>query len=271
VSQPPLKGEATSLLGRFDWLLTVQSVLVYLFLWAPVVILVVFSFNSSRQVVVWDHASLHWYEVLFQDELLLSALKRSLWVATLTTVVTVLLGTPAALALARFSFRGKGLYGRLVELPILVPEIVMASSLVIFFGFLGLRLSMTTVVVSHVAFSISYIIITVRARLAGFDRSLEEAAMDLGADEFQTFRRITLPLIFPGIVSGALLVFTISLDDYLITSFVTGVGSTTLPVQIYAMVKQGISPEINAVSTVLLVITVTTIAIAQLLQRSTSR
>lgn len=250
-----------------DRLLQAEALFIYLFLWIPIVVLVAFSFNSSRQVVVWEHASLHWYEVLAKDAVLLGALERSLWVAFLTTVLAILIGTPAALALARREFRGKGAMSRLVDLPLVIPEIVMASSMVICFGLVGIRLSMTTVVIAHVAFSVSYLIITVRARLAGFDRSLEEAAMDLGANELTTFFRVTLPLILPGIISGALLVFTLSLDDYVITSFVAGVGSTTLPLQIYAMVKQGISPEINAVSTVLLALTITLVAISHLLQR----
>lgn len=250
-----------------DRLLKIHTALMYLFLWVPIVVLIVFSFNSSRQVVVWEHASLHWYEVLANDRVLLSALERSLWVAFLTTVLAVLVGTPAALALSRWEFRGKGALSRLVDLPLVIPEIVMASSMVIFFGLVGIRLSMTTVVIAHVAFSVSYLIITVRARLAGFDQTLEEAAMDLGANEVTTFFRVTLPLILPGIISGALLVFTLSLDDYVITSFVAGVGSTTLPLQIYAMVKQGISPEINAVSTVLLAMTITMVGISHALQR----
>ena len=252
-----------------DRALQAEALFIYLFLWVPIIVLVAFSFNSSRQVVVWERASLHWYQVLAADKVLLGALQRSLWVALLTTVLSVLIGTPAALALSRWEFRGKAMLSRLVDLPLVIPEIVMASSMVIFFGLVGIRLSMTTVVIAHVAFSVSYLIITVRARLAGFDHTLEEAAMDLGANEITTFFRVTLPLILPGIVSGALLVFTLSLDDYVITSFVAGVGSTTLPLQIYAMVKQGISPEINAVSTVLLTLTITMVAISHVLQRRT--
>lgn len=257
-------------MNRTSWVdraLALEAFAIYAFLWFPIVVLVLFSFNSSRQVVVWESASLHWYQVLAKDATLIASLERSLWVAFLTTVISILIGTPAALALARWSFSGKTAFSRLVDLPLIIPEIVMASSMVIFFGLTGIRLSMTTVVIAHVVFSVSYLIITVRARLAGFDVSLEEAAMDLGANEITTFFRVTLPLILPGIVSGALLVFTLSLDDYVITSFVAGVGSTTLPLQIYSMVKQGISPEINAVSTVLLALTITLVAISHVLQR----
>lgn len=253
--------------SRPERLVMLHTALVFVFLWAPIAVLVLFSFNSSRQVVVWEQPSLHWYRVLMGDAVLLESLRRSVWIALLTTALSVTIGTPAALAMSRHRFPGKALFSALVEMPIIVPEIVMASSMLIFFGLLGVRLSMTTVVIAHVVFSVSYLIMTVRARLAGFDRTLEEAAMDLGATEAQTFFRITLPLILPGIVAGALLVFTISLDDYVITAFVAGVGSSTLPLQIYSMVKQGISPEINAVSTLMLALTITLIVVSQLLQR----
>jgi spermidine/putrescine transport system permease protein len=167
----------------------------------------------------------------------------------------------------RFEFRGKGAIDGLFYLPVIIPEIVMAASLVIFFGFIRFTLGMTTVILAHIAFCVSYVIIVVRARLEGFDKTLEEAAMDLGANEFQTFFKVTLPVITPGILSGALLAFTISIDDYLITSFVAGVGSTTLPLQIYSMVKTKVTPEINAVSTLLLIPTILLIVIADRLQR----
>src|SRR5215813_6657748 len=155
----------------------------------------------------------------------------------------------------------------LVTLPIVVPEIVLASSLVLLFAAVGLRLGFLTVILAHVGFSVSYAVVVVRARLAAFDRSLEEAAMDLGAGPLATFRKVTLPAIAPGVLSAALLVFALSIDDYLISSFVAGVGSTTLPIQIYSMVKSGISPEINAVSTLLLLATSLLLLAAFLLER----
>ncbi len=172
-----------------------------------------------------------------------------------------------ALALGRYAFRGQGATKSLLYLPIIIPEIVIGAALVTFFGVARFRLSLTTVVVAHVVFSISYVAIVVRARLSGFDRSLEEAALDLGARPLQTFVRVTLPLILPGIVSGALLAFTVSIDDYVITSFVAGVGATTLPLQIYSMLKVGVTPEVNAVSTLLLAVTIALILIAQRLQQ----
>jgi spermidine/putrescine transport system permease protein len=216
-------------------------------------------------MATWDGWTLDWYRQLFADELLLAALGRSIGVAAATTLIAVLLGTPAAIALARYRFRGEGLYGALLRIPLVIPEIVMASSLVLFFGMAGVRLSLTTVVIAHVAFSLSYMILTLQARLADFDPSLEEAAMDLGATPWQTFRLVTWPLLMPGVVSGSLLVFTLSLDDYVITSFVAGAGATTLPLVIYSMLKLGVTPEINAASTVLLVFTVVMVGVSHAL------
>ena len=240
---------------------------VYFFLYAPILILIVLSFNAGRHATVWEGFSFRWYLKLMENKLLLKAVQNSLLVAGVTTVVSTTIGTLAALALGRFAFRGKGITQAALFLPIVIPEIVLGAALVTFFGAVHLRLSIWTVIVAHVAFSISYVAIVVRARLSGFDRSLEEAAMDLGAGPVETFFRVTLPLILPGIVAGALLVFTISIDDYVITSFVAGVGATTLPMQIYSMIKVGVTPEVNAVSTLLLLLTILMIVAAQRLQQ----
>ena len=248
------------------WFLFTESGLVYLFLYAPIVILVIYSFNSSRYAI-WEGFSWKWYEILLRDQLILRSLKNTLIVALAATLASTVVGTIAALGMQRFEFRGKGVLDSLFYLPVIIPEIVMAASLVIFFGFIQFKLGLTTVILAHIAFCISYVIIVVRARLEGFDRTLEEASMDLGANEFQTFFRVTLPVIAPGIISGALLAFTISIDDYIITSFVAGVGSTTLPLQIYSMVKTKVTPEINAISTLLLVPTILLIVISDRLQR----
>ena len=249
------------------WLLRTHTFLVYVFLYAPIAILVLFSFNKTSQTAVWQGLTLEWYRNLLHDELILVSVRNSLVVGVATTVIATVIGTLAALAMGRFEFRGKGMTKNLLYLPIIIPEIVIGAALVTFFGAARLRLSILTVVIAHVVFSISYVTIVVRARLSGFDRSLEEAALDLGARPVQTFFRVTLPLILPGIVSGALLVFTVSIDDYVITSFVAGVGSTTLPLQIYSMLKVGVTPEVNAVSTLLLAVTVVLIVVAQRLQQ----
>ncbi len=247
--------------------MTAHSWLVYIFLYAPILVLIVFSFNEGRQAATWEGFSFRWYAKLMDNKLLLTSVKNSLLVAGATTVLSTTIGTMAALVLGRSNFVGKTLTQAALFLPIIIPEIVLGAALVTFFGVVQLRLSIWTVVLAHVVFSISYVAIVVRARLAGFDRSLEEAAMDLGANPIQTFFRVTFPLILPGIVAGALLVFTLSVDDYVITSFVAGVGATTLPLQIYSMIKVGVTPEINAVSSLLLLVTVVLIAVAQRLQQ----
>jgi spermidine/putrescine transport system permease protein len=228
---------------------------VYLFLYAPILVLVVFSFNKGRLTAVWEGATLHWYWKLLDNPQVLTSLRNSLVVGFAATAACVVLGTAAALAFHRHRFARQGALDALITLPIVVPEIVLASSLVLLFASVGLRLGFLTIIVAHVAFSVSYAVVVVRARLAGFDRSLEEAAMDLGAGPWRTFFLVTLPGIAPGVLAAALLVFSLSIDDYVITSFVAGVGSTTLPIQIYSMVKSGISPEINAISTLLLLAT----------------
>jgi len=248
-------------------LLRAHAWFVYVFLYAPIAILVLFSFNRTSQTAVWQGFTLEWYRNLFHDDLILAAVRNSLIVGAATTAIATVLGTLVALALGRFEFRGQGATKNLLYLPIIIPEIVIGAALVTFFGVARVRLSLATVVVAHVVFSISYVAIVVRARLSGFDRSLEEAALDLGARPLQTFLRVTLPLILPGVVSGALLAFTVSIDDYVITSFVAGVGATTLPLQIYSMLKVGVTPEVNAVSTLLLAVTVVLILAAQRLQQ----
>lgn len=250
-------------------LLAAWSGLLYLFLYAPVAVLVLFSFNAAPRTAVWEGFTLDWYRRLLVNEPLLRSVRTSLLVAGITTVVATVLGTLAALALARHDFRGKGSTRVLLFLPVVIPEVVLGAAFLTFFGAVELRLSFWTVVLAHVVFSISYVALVVRARLAGLDPSLEEAARDLGAGPFETFRRVTLPLALPGIAASALLVFTLSIDDYVVTSFVAGAGATTLPLRIYSMLKLGVTPEVNAVSTLLLAATIVLIAAAQwLLQRS---
>jgi spermidine/putrescine transport system permease protein len=246
--------------------LALHTALVYLFLYAPIAILILFSFNSARQTAVWEGLTLDWYRSLLTNDVLLGAVRNSLVVAVATTVIASVLGTLAALALARHTFAGAGFTRYLLYLPVIIPEIVVGAALVTFFGVAGMHLSLVTVVIAHVTFSVSYVAIVVRARLQGLDPSLEEAARDLGAPPLAAFFRVTLPLILPGVVAGALLVFTVSIDDYVITSFVAGVGATTLPLQIYSMLKVGVTPEVNAVSTLLLVGTGVLVAVAQRLE-----
>jgi spermidine/putrescine transport system permease protein len=194
----------------------------------------------------------------------------SLIVGLASTLSATVAGTLLALALARYRFRGRGALQSLLLVPLVTPEIVVGISLLILFAWLGLTLGIATIVIAHVAFSISFVTIVVLARLAGMDRHLEEAAMTLGADEWTTFRRVTLPLLMPGVVAGALLAFTLSFDDYVITSFVAGSGSSTLPVVVYGMVRRNIDPSVNAISTIVLVVTTILIYGADRLARRTA-
>ncbi|MDX1615257.1 MAG: ABC transporter permease [Candidatus Promineifilaceae bacterium] len=248
-------------------MLTWYAVGVFAFLYIPIFILIVYSFNANKVVGVWEGFSLQWYAELFQDRAIASALGNSLWVAVWSTVVSTILGTLAALVLERYRFRGRVTYDAVLYLPIIIPDIVMALSTLLFFVMFGIALSRYTILIAHVAFNISFVAIVVRARLADMDRSLEEAAADLGANEWTTFRRVTLPLLMPGILAGALLAFTLSLDDFVITFFVSGPGSTTLPVRVYSMIKFGVTPEVNAISTLMLVGSTLLVIISLILQR----
>lgn len=254
-----------SALGRR--LLAAHTAGVYLFLYAPILILVIYSFNSARQAAVWEGFTLDWYRKLAGNESIREAVVNSLKVAGGTTLLATLLGTPAGLALARYQFGGRLATRMFLYLPLVIPEVVLGAALVTFFGVIHLRLGLGTVILAHVVFSISYVAILVRARLAGMDPALEEAAADLGAPPPAAFVRVTLPLVLPGVLAGALLVLTLSLDDYLVTSFVAGVGATTLPLKIYSMLKTGVTPEVNAVSSLLLAFTMILILIAQALLR----
>ena len=239
----------------------------FLFLYIPIVILIIYSFNESSQIGLWTGFSLRWYGELLRNESVLDALKLSLWVAVWSTLISTILGTLTALALERHRFWGKVTYDAILYLPIIIPDIVMALSTLLFFVVLGVALSRYTILIAHVAFNISFVAIVVRARLADMSSTLEEAAADLGANEWQTFRRVTLPLLMPGIVSGALLAFTLSLDDFVITFFVAGPGSTTLPVRVYSMIRFGLTPEVNAVSTLMFLGSTLLVVISLLIQR----
>jgi len=248
-------------------LLALHSGIVYVFLYGPILLLVALSFNRSPLSARWAGFTLDWYGKLLRDTEMIAAAQRSLIVAVGVTMIATVLGTAAALALARPAVPARAATNALLYLPIVIPEIVIGCALLTFFSVTRWELSLWTVGAAHVSFSLSYVAIVVRARMAGFDRSLEEAAMDLGASPAATFWRVTLPLIFPGVIAAALLVFTLSIDDYVITSFVAGTDSTTLPLKIASMVKTGLTPEVNAVSTLLLGLTMILVWIAQRLLR----
>lgn len=231
------------------WGLGAYAVLFYVYLYLPIVVLIVFSFNSDRLNLFWEGFTWRWYEQLLRDGRVALATRNTLFVALTSTVTSTVIGTLAALALQRHAFWLKRLSEPVLYLPIVIPEVVMGISLLSLYSTLKMTLGLLTITLSHIAFSIPFVALVVRARLHGFDRTLEEAAMDLGADEATTFRRVTLPLILPGVLSGAMLAFTLSLDDFIITFFTAGPGSSTLPLLVYGMVKTHITPEINALST----------------------
>jgi spermidine/putrescine transport system permease protein len=240
---------------------------VYLFLYAPILVLGALSFNRSRLSGAWEGFTLEWYVRAAANPAVLGALRNSLVVGGVATLVATAIATAAALAVHRHRFRRQGWLEGLLTLPTVAPEIVLAASMLLVFAAVGLRLGFLSVILAHVAFTLSYAFVVVRARVAGLDRSLEEAALDLGATPLQAFLKVTLPAILPAVLAAALLVFALSIDDYVVTSFVAGVGATTLPLQIYSMVRSGVSPEINAVSSVLLLATALLLLAAFLLEQ----
>jgi spermidine/putrescine transport system permease protein len=243
-------------LGKIsDTALLLFAALIYVFLYAPILVLAFFSFNSTKSTQVWTGFSTEWYGELIRDQSILDAFRISMIVGVTATAIATVIGTLTALALARHRFRGKTVADSAIYAATVMPEIVVGVSLLVFFVAAGLQLGIISIIIAHVAFCISFVTIVVRARLSGMDSSIEEAAQDLGANPVETFLRVTLPLILPGVMAGALLAFTLSLDDFVITFFVAGVGSSTLPLKIYSMIKFGVSPVINALSTVVLVTT----------------
>ena len=238
--------------GLPRWLIALVAV-VYLFLHLPILVLVAFSFNASKFSVEWTGFSLEWYRRLLERDDILHGLRASLIVGVAATVISTLLGTFIALALARHKFKGRRVLEALLYVPIVTPEIVTGISLLILYVLIGFPLGIATITIAHVAFCISFVVVVVLARIEGMDESLEEASMMLGADEITTFWKVTVPQLWPGILSGALLAFTMSFDDFVITSFVAGPGSSTLPLVVYSMVRRNIEPSINAISTLILV------------------
>jgi spermidine/putrescine transport system permease protein len=235
----------------------------YLFMYAPIVVLVVFSFDDSRLAVDWHGFTLKWYQKLLANEAVGQALLNSLIVASVAVFFATIMGVGVSLGLHQARFSGTSFIKGLIVLPVIVPEIAMAVAALILFIAMGMPLGLASVIVAHIIFCLSYVALTVMARLEGMNPHLVEAAMDLGASPVQAFFKVTLPLLQPGIISGALLAFVLSLDDFVITQFTAGVGATTLPLRIYSMVKFGVSPEINALSTLMLATTIMVVVAAE--------
>jgi spermidine/putrescine transport system permease protein len=262
----PRSQKTSARIGRFA--LVAMALAAFAFLYVPIIVLIVFSFNSARIGAVWQGFTFNWYERMFSNRNILDAAITSLIVAAIATVGAVVIGTLMALVMERYKFRGKAIWDGLLYMPTVIPEVVAGVSLLLFFArVLSLERGLLTLIISHIGFTMPFVYLTVRARLADFDRSVEEAAKDLGANEFVTFRRVTLPLLMPGVISGALLAFTLSIDDFVISFFVNGKGWTPLPVYIFSQVKKGITPEINAISAVLLVFSIVIVALSLIIQR----
>ena len=228
--------------------------LVFIFLYLPIIVLVVFSFNSSEMNIVFEGFTLDWYKNLFANTNLTSAFTNTLIVAVISTVVSTIIGTISAVGLHKYDFPFKNLVNKLIYIPIVIPEIVLGISLLSIYTLMKMELGLFTIILSHIAFSIPYVIVSVRSTLSSITPSYEEAAQDLGANSLKTFFHITLPLIKPGVVSGATLAFTLSLDDVVISYFTAGPGSNTLPLHIYSIIKTGITPDVNALTSLMLLV-----------------
>ncbi len=236
------------------------------FLYVPIAILIVYSFNASRLVTVWGGWSIRWYAALLEDRAMIDAALTSLGIALLSAAVATVLGTMAALALTRIArFRGRFAFAAMIYAPLVMPEVITGLSLLLLFVAIDLDRGFFTVVIAHTTLTMCFVTVIVQSRLAGFDRSLEEAAMDLGCPPGRTFLAITLPLIMPGVIAGFLLAFSLSLDDLVIASFTTGPGATTLPIRIYSEVRLGVKPEINAVCTILIAVVAVAVVAASLI------
>jgi len=239
--------------ARFSWFNTTSVALGFAFLYIPILILVIFSFNESKLVTVWGGFSTKWYSALFQNETFLEAAWVTLRVALVTATIATILGTMAALVLVRSGrFKGRTLFTGMVYAPLVMPEVITGLSLLLLFIALGMDRGVFTITLAHITFAMCFATVVISSRLVTFDRSLEEAAEDLGASPLDAFFSVTLPIIAPAVVAAWLLTFTLSLDDLVIASFTSGPGATTLPMKIYSSVRLGVTPEINALSTILI-------------------
>lgn len=245
--------------------------LVYLFLYAPLLILIVYSFNSSKYAIGWQGFSLEWYRKLLSNQLILDAAINSILIAVLSSLAATVLGTLAAVSFYRYRFAGRKALYTMVYSVMMSPDIVMGISLLMFFMFIGLKVGFLTLLLSHITFCLPFVVVTVYARISGFDPNIIDAAKDLGASEFETFKHVILPMIMPSVLAGWLLSFTLSLDDVIVSFFVTGPSFEILPLKIYSMVRLGVKPEINALSTILFVFTLVTVTISQFLIKEKKR
>lgn len=255
-----------------SWFNVTAIVIGFAFLYIPILLLVIYSFNDSRLVTVWGGFSTRWYASLLENEQLLDAAWVSLRIAFFASLVATVLGTLAALALVRYGrFRGRLLFSGMIYAPLVMPEVITGLSLLLLFVAINFDRGFYTVLLAHITFSMCFVAVVVQSRLVSFDETLEEAAQDLGCPPAKTFFLITLPLILPAVLAGFMLAFTLSMDDLVIASFTTGPGATTLPMRIYSQVRLGVTPEINAVSTILIsIVTIVVLAASIITKRANS-
>lgn len=240
--------------------------LVFIFLYLPIIILVIYSFNESKMNILFTDFTFKWYFILFKNNNLLEAFSNTMIIAISSTIISTVIGTISAVGLNKYDFPFKNLINGLIYIPIVIPEIVLGISLLSVYTLMKLELGMPTLILSHIAFSIPYVIVSVRSTLSSLTPQYEEAAQDLGASKLRTFFEITLPLIKPGIISGATLAFTLSLDDVVISYFTAGPSSNTLPLKIYSMIKTGITPDVNALSSLMLIVTIIILTSSAIIQ-----
>jgi spermidine/putrescine transport system permease protein len=249
----------------------VFSLFMYVFMYLPILVLAFYSFNQSPYSATWQGFTLDWYNKLFNDDRILSALQNSLLVACVAVSISAILGTLMAVGLARYRFPGKSLYRGISYLPLIIPDIAIAVATLVFLAAFAIPLSVWTIVAAHVVFCLAYISLVVSSRLTNLDPHLEEAALDLGATPVQAFIKVLLPQLMPGIIAGCLLAFILSLDDFLIASFTAGSGSNTLPIEIFSRIRTGVKPDINALSVILIVVSAFIALVAELIRASSER
>lgn len=253
---------------RFTWFNATSLTLGFAFLYLPMLILVVYSFNESKLVTVWAGFSTKWYGELFRNEAFLDAAWVTLQVAVLSSSIATVLGTMAAYSMVRMGrFPGRTLFSGMIYAPLVMPEVITGLSLLLLFIAIGLDRGVTTIVLAHTTFAMCYVSVVVSSRLSSFDQSLEEAALDLGCTPFDAFKSVTLPVIAPAVISGWLLAFTLSLDDLVIASFTSGPSATTLPIKVWSSIRLGVSPEINALSTILIGLVATGVISASIITK----
>lgn len=253
---------------RINIFSNIYAFLVYAVLYIPVAVMMAFSFNNQRYNYYWNGFTTQWYAKLFSNSALISSLWYSIIIAILSTIISVCIGTIGALGLKKYEFKGKKAINNMLYIPIIVPEIVLAVALLIIFMKVGLSLGMGSILIGHCTFCIPYAVVTIKGRISGDNDTLEEASMDLGANRIQTFLRVTLPTIFPGVMSAAFLSFTLSFDDVVMSNMLSGARQSTLPVLILSMNKSGITPDVNALTTIMVLVIVTAMILNSIIQRS---